>query len=60
MLYNTLGQRVRTVYQGTARTEETLRETIDGRGLSSGLYIIRLKGNGFTATRKITLVLRPP
>ena len=55
-LYNTLGQRVRTVYQGPARAEETVRKTLDGSGLSSGLYIIRLKGEGFTATKKITLV----
>ena len=55
-LYNTLGQRVRTIYQGTARAEEAIRQTLDGSDLSSGLYIVRLRGEGFTATRKITVV----
>ena len=55
-LYNTLGQRVQTVFEGTAQAEEMLTETIDGSRLASGLYIVRLKGERFTATRKITLV----
>ena len=55
-LYNTLGQRVKTLYDGTARANETLRETINAGDLSSGLYIVRMKGERITATRKITVV----
>lgn len=56
-LYNTLGQRVKTLYQDTVPAEETQQISLDTGGLSSGLYFLRLRTrNGISATRKITVV----
>jgi len=55
-LYNTLGQRVKTLYRDTPRAEETQRVTVSTDGLSSGLYIVRLEGSSVTATQRITVV----
>jgi len=56
VLYNTLGQRVRTVYRDTPPAGETEDIRLDTDGLSSGLYILRLKGPGITATQRVTVV----
>jgi hypothetical protein len=55
-LYNTLGQRVRTVYRGTPAASEQEEFTVEADDLSGGLYFLRLKGEGVTATKKITVV----
>jgi hypothetical protein len=53
-LYNVLGQRVRILRDGPLdpMTRHTL--TIDGSGLSSGVYFLRVEGEQFQTTRKIT------
>ena len=56
-MYNTLGQLVRTLYQGTppANTSQTLSIAADG--LSDGLYFVRLSGaEGFSSTETIQVV----
>jgi hypothetical protein len=55
-LYNTLGQRVKTLYRDTPAAEQTQRATLGTGDLSSGLYIVRLRGPGFTATERVTVV----
>ena len=56
-LYNTMGQRVRTLYAGTppANTTQSLR--IDAVGLSGGLYFVRITGaDGLSTTETIQVV----
>ena len=55
-LYNTLGQKVRTVYRGTPTAEETKRVQIDTQDLSSGAYFLRLEGDGVSGTERVTVV----
>jgi len=55
-LYNTLGQAVRTVYRGTpgAGTGQTVE--VSTTGLSSGVYFLRLRADGRSKTRRLTVV----
>lgn len=55
-IYNTLGQRVQTLYQDTPRAEDTAKVSLDARDLSSGLYIVRMRGESFSTTQTLTLV----
>ena len=56
MLYNTLGQRVRSVYHGAPDAGETHRVFFDATGLASGVYFLRLRADGTTKTRRVTVV----
>jgi hypothetical protein len=55
-LYNTLGQRVATLYEGTPQAGEQQTTQVDVSGLSSGTYFIRLRSDGKTDTRRISVV----
>ena len=55
-LYNLLGQRVETLFDGTARPGAPTTLTVDGDRLSSGVYFVRVEGEQFQATRKVTVV----
>jgi hypothetical protein len=55
-LYNVLGQQVRTLYDGQPTAGEAQRVRLDATGLSSGVYIVRLKAQGQTRTRRVTVV----
>jgi hypothetical protein len=55
-LYNTLGQRVATFYEGTPQAGEQQRTQIDATGLSSGTYFYRMTAGDFTKTRRLTVV----
>ncbi len=55
-LYNTLGQRVATVYDGTPQAGEQQAAQIDVSGLSSGVYFLRLTAGGETKTQRLTVV----
>ncbi|PQJ35083.1 hypothetical protein BSZ35_11175 [Salinibacter sp. 10B] len=55
-LYNTLGQRVQTLYRGSTPAEQTRRVSVDAATLSSGVYFVRMRGGGVTATKRITVV----
>lgn len=55
-VYNTLGQRVRTLFQESVPGDDTREVTLDVNTLSSGLYIVRMRGEGFSTTQKITVV----
>ena len=55
-LYNVLGQHVATLYNGTveANTLQTVR--INGAELKSGTYLVRLIGENFSSTQRVTLL----
>ena len=55
-LYNMLGQRVMTVYQGTPAAGSTQSVLIDGSGLQSGMYLLRVQGENFVDTQMLTLI----
>jgi len=55
VLYNVLGQEVRTLHDGplAANTPRTVR--VNGSSLASGVYFVRVQGETFQTTRKVTL-----
>lgn len=55
-LYNILGQRVRSLFDGTVRAGTPQSLTIDGSDLPSGVYVYRVQGRTFSATRQVTHV----
>ena len=55
-LYNVLGQRVATAYRGTLPGEKTKPIRLDASTLSSGVYFVRVDGEEFTATKRVTVV----
>ena len=55
VLYNVLGQRVRTLHDGTLAANTPRTVAVDGSSLSSGVYFVRVQGETFRATRKFTL-----
>lgn len=55
-LYNTLGQKVATVYRGTPAAEETQTATLLVEDLASGVYFLRLQVGGRTETERVTVV----
>lgn len=55
-LYNTLGQHVKTVFRGRPSPNETRRLSLDVPDQPSGLYFVRLTGEGVSATKRLTIV----
>jgi hypothetical protein len=55
-LYNTLGQRVRTVYRGTPAAGEAQTARLDASDLASGVYFLRLRAGGATKTARLSVV----
>ncbi len=55
-LYNTLGQAVRLLYDGTPTANTYHKIHIDGSDLSSGTYLVRMQTNEFAASNTVTLV----
>lgn len=55
-LYDALGRRVTTLHTGTMAPKTTHRLGIDSRGLSSGTYFLRVKGDHFQTTRQVVVV----
>lgn len=55
-VFDALGRRVKTLFNGALAggTSETL--TLDASALPAGMYIIRATGEGFTETRRVTVV----
>jgi len=54
-LYNVLGQKVRTLHDGTLEANSPHTLTVDGSSLASGVYLLQVRGDTFRATEKITL-----
>ena len=56
-LFDALGRRVRTLYDGPARAGVPQTLTLDARALASGVYVVRLTGTGTApATRSVVVV----
>ncbi len=55
-LVNVLGQVVATLYQGNAAAGEMQTVRIDGASLPSGTYVVRLVGETFSQTQRVTLL----
>jgi len=55
-IYDVLGRRVRTVYDGYLAPEHPLLLQIDASDLASGVYFIRVDGDHFATTRRMVHV----
>ena len=56
VVYNPIGQRVRTLLDEEVPANRPADLRLDGARLSSGLYIVQVRGETFEATRKVTVV----
>ncbi|MDO7849378.1 HYR domain-containing protein [Hymenobacter sp. M29] len=56
LVYNELGQRVATLFDGAATAGQQYSLTLNGQRLTSGLYVCRLVTNGKTETLRLTIV----
>ena len=54
-LYNVLGQRVATLFNGTIEVNSTRIVQFDGSALASGAYIVRVTGETFADALRVTL-----
>ncbi|MEM8602028.1 MAG: choice-of-anchor B family protein [Bacteroidota bacterium] len=54
-VYDLLGREVARLFEGDAVAGTTLTLTFDGHGLSSGTYVVRVVGESFAETRRLTL-----
>ena len=54
-LYDVLGRRVATLHDGTLDAGREHRLALDGHGLSSGLYLVRVVGERFAETRRVVV-----
>ena len=55
-LYNVLGQRVLTAFDGTAAPGAAVEAALDVSALAAGVYLVRLESAGETAVQRITVV----
>jgi hypothetical protein len=55
LVYNQLGQRVATLYDGAATAGELHTLTLKSQTLATGLYVCRLVTNGKTETLRLTI-----
>ncbi len=54
-LYNLKGQRIKELFKGR-KPRGSHNFELDGNGLSSGIYLIRLKGDKLNLMRKISMI----
>jgi hypothetical protein len=55
-VYNVLGQRVKTLYEGTPQAEQAETLALDASTLSSGTYFVRMQVEGKTVSQRLTVV----
>jgi hypothetical protein len=55
VLYDIMGRKVKTVFEGSSSRQTSRTLTVDGSNLSSGLYFLRLKTERVTKTKRLTL-----
>jgi len=56
IVYDMLGQRVATVYEGQLPAGQSKRLRFDTSNLPSGTYVVQLRAGGTTQTRRMTVV----
>ena len=56
VLYNTLGQSVAILFEGRVEANQSQLVTIDGAGLSSAMYIVRVNGGRFSDALSVALL----
>lgn len=56
VVYNTIGQRVRTLLDKEVRANRPIDLRLNGDRLASGLYVVQVRGETFEATRKVAVV----
>lgn len=55
-VYNMLGQRVETLYNGTPTPDQMQTVSLNTSTLSSGTYFVRIEGASFQKTRRIAVI----
>jgi hypothetical protein len=55
-VYDALGRRVATLFDGRLAAGQAQALRLPGAGLASGVYLVRVEGETFTATRRLALV----
>lgn len=55
-VFNLLGRPVKVLFEGTMDADETRTFTFEAGDLPSGIYLYRVRGEDFTATRQMTLL----
>jgi hypothetical protein len=55
-VYDVLGRRVKVLHRGTLKAGQPMQMQLGAEGLASGLYLVRVKGDAFAATRRVTIV----
>jgi hypothetical protein len=56
MLYDMLGRRIATVYDGEMRGQDTQPIQLNTGRLASGTYFVRVRGEGFITTERLTVI----
>jgi hypothetical protein len=54
-IYDILGREVKTLFKGTAPAG-VMAVDFNADGLASGIYIYRIKADGFSASKKLMLL----
>lgn len=55
-VYNLLGQRVLSIFQGPMAAGETRQFTFDGGSVPSGVYLYSVRGERFSDTRQVRII----
>ena len=55
-VFDALGRSVATLFAGAVAAAEARPISLDAGALPSGLYVVRARGEGFTLTRRVTLL----
>ncbi len=55
-IFNLLGQPVKQLFEGTLEAGQSQTFTFEAGELPSGIYLYRVTGENFTATRQVTLL----
>lgn len=55
-LYDALGRRVRVLFDAVAGAGQWQHVSVDGSGLASGTYLVRVDGAHFVETQRVTVV----
>jgi hypothetical protein len=55
-LYDVLGRQVKTLHKGRVSAGQSQKVSVNASSLTSGVYFLRVKGEDFTRTERITVV----